>query len=76
MVKALMSKNFSLGHAEYLEIYDGVKTGVEFTNSFFLSLLILLSVSSVFIWLLAKGIKARKTSAQASGELAPLQLAT
>lgn len=37
MVKALTSKNFSSGHAEYLEIYDGVKTGVEFTNSFFLS---------------------------------------
>lgn len=37
MVKALTSKNFSLGHAEYLEIYDGVKTGVESTNSFFLS---------------------------------------
>lgn len=38
-------------------------------------MLILLSVSSVFVWLLTKGIKARKTSAWASGELAPLQLA-
>lgn len=27
-----MSKNFSLGHTEYLEIFGGVKTGVEFTK--------------------------------------------
>lgn len=32
MMKAPMSKNFGLGHAELLEIFDGVKTGVEFTK--------------------------------------------
>lgn len=32
MVKAPTSKNFSLGPAEYLEVFSGVKTGAEFTK--------------------------------------------
>lgn len=32
LVKTPTSKNFSLGHAEYLEVFSGVKIGVDFTK--------------------------------------------